>query len=184
MRAVAAIVEPAIDVNKVTREILADIVAVQDGSAQAAKHRVSGGRRLIAVKKALGHGNWSGYVAKLGISERTAREWMALAEHVAFKSAPGADLPTEIPTRREVADARRVEREPVREPDEEIANDEPREPARVPHSKAPPKSIDIGRELLAVHHKVMDVARDWPTDARRQLAQKLRDIAATLEDMK
>ena len=178
MREVTAIVEQVVDTAKVGREIHAELIKLQDDERSAGARRIRIGRLLMSVRHMWPRGGrsakgWGDYVAALGISQDTALDWMQLAGYVdsdSDNSRPGRE---KTPSRREVKAAKHEASGGT--PRDADADDKPDPPK--------PKSFDLSRELLAVHHKVMDVARSWPVDARNQLAQKLRIMAETIEEM-
>ena len=105
MRDIAAIVEPAIDIRQLSRDIAREHIALQDtdrkvevNAAQGeslrerqTQHRLEMGRMLIEAKKQIPHGGWYPFLEKLGIHKKSATEWMD-----AVKSEPtddGSDLP-------------------------------------------------------------------------------------------
>lgn len=203
MREMAAIVEPAFDFEQNTRAILKEHIALQDDERNAdaherksigfreaaARRRLEIGRMLIEQKrsKKIAHGGWLPYLEKLGINERSAREWMALAGHVETKSEPnqnGADLPT----RREVNEARRQDaptrtEQPTRPAPREEQPDLPTH-AEPPRERTPePPSIDIDRELSRIQDKLCAAAATVPRSVRTQIAHELRETARIIEEM-
>ena len=187
MREIAAIVESAIDINQLTREILKEHIALQDDERSAdaherksvgfreaaARRRVEIGRRLIEVKAVTKHGGWLPYLEKLGIEKQRASEWMRLAGFVEteFKSPTSANDGHLMPT---LADAGIDKRPRKREEQPDQPND-----------AAPLASYrnDIDRALMAVDKTVMSYAKSWPKRSRLDLIRTLRSVAARIEQM-
>ena len=102
MRDIAAIVEPAIDIRQLSRDIAREHIALQDtdrkvevNAAQGeslrerqTQHRLEMGRLLIEAKKQVPHGGWAEYLRPLGITSQRASEWTSLV-----KSPTDGDLP-------------------------------------------------------------------------------------------
>lgn len=208
MREAAAIVESVVDVNTLTREILKEHIALQDDERNAdaherksvgfresaARRRVEIGRMLIEVKRVTKHGGWLPYLEKIGISDQSARNWMALAGHVEGKSKTGGDvLDLKTPT---LADAGRDSR--PRKSDEQPdpparANLAPAETATSTRSigqntaarteLAPAVTLDIDRELSRIQDKLCAAAATMPASVRKQVAHELRETARIIEEM-
>ena len=189
MRGVAAIIESAVDIKQLTKQIGAAHIALQDaeravvaaetraGNAkdEAARCRLEMGRLLVEAKKNTKHGEWLPLLETQGISERTARSWMDLAGYVSKSASPDCDA--DLPTQRQVAESRRIERDADMPPQMATAHrgQEPFEP--LAHRN------DIDRALLSLNKTVIAYARAWPQKSRKQLARSLRDAAANIETM-
>lgn len=98
MRGVAAIIEPAVDIKRLTKQVSAAHVALQDaeravvaaesraGTAkdEAARCRFEVGRLLVEAKANTKHGEWLPFLESQGIDERCARNWMSVAAAEAY----------------------------------------------------------------------------------------------------
>jgi hypothetical protein len=195
MREAAAIVEPAVDINQITREILKEHVALQEDERNADAHERKGatfrksaarrhveiGRRLIEVKRVTKHGGWLPYLEKCGIDERRAREWMQLAGWVESKSATcanAADLP-DAPTLAEAG----IDKRPRKR--DEIDRAEQPDLPQSPNvdSKREQPALDIDRELARIQNKICEFAESVPLKARKLIAHELRETARLIEEM-
>jgi hypothetical protein len=200
MREVAAIIEPAIDIAQIERELQREIIAMQDAdraeataveragkTAEAARRqRVTVGARLIEAKRAVKHGQWLPWLERMGIEQQRASEWMRLAGHVESKlptSANGGNLPA--PT---LADAG-IDKRP-RKRDEEstpVVDDSPSTDwqREIEARRAPMEApvIDIDRELSRIQNKICAFAESVPARARKQIAHELRETARLIEEM-
>lgn len=192
MREVAAIVEPAIDINQITREILKEHIALQDDERNAdaherksaafretaARRRVEIGRRLVDVRRVTKRGGWQPYLDKCGIEERTARNWMALAGWVEEKTETGtpvSDIST--PT---LADAGIDKRPRKRDEQPSPPHREPEPVASVPVGDVNDARAVEASLLVMVSNSLGTVARRWPGDIKR-LADELRRFADKIE---
>jgi len=197
VRDIAAIVEPAIDIRQLSRDIAREHIALQDtdrkvevNAAQGeslrerqTQHRLEMGRMLIEAKKQVPHGGWLLFLKALGISARASQEWIALGDY--GKYAP-TETGAHLPTRREVAAARREPESVGDEPDDQ--DDEPDEtkpdpPQAKPNPPGPETlSLDIDRELSKIRNKFCDFAAAVPA-ARKQIAHELHETARLIESM-
>lgn len=194
MRDAAAIIAPAVDLDQITRSILKEHIALQDDERNAdahekksigyreaaARRRVEIGRMLIEAKRGIKHGGWLPYLEKLGIGERSARDWMALAGHVETKSEPnqnGSDL-ERTPTRREVNEARKTAPRDEQPDPPVVDEDDHDEPLPTP---AP--TLDIDAELSRIQNKICQFAESVPPKARKLIAHELRETAKLIEGM-
>ena len=202
MREVAAIVEPAIDMQKLARLIDAESIHIRDATAKAerlghslrethddiARHCIEQGRLLIAARRnwksrgptAKGWGEW---LAQRGINDRTALDHMHRAGYDDKVSATENGVAETHPTSRQVAAARKQEKD-----DEAIvvkAETQPDIPAPTPPIEAAPV-LDIdarsseARILSSLLHTLGVVSREWPTEPQRLIAE-LRRYADKLE---
>lgn len=196
MKAVAAVVEAAVDIQQMARVIAKEHIALQDCERQLdaserkteglreqqRRHRVELGRLLIEAKRGVKHGGWLPYLEKLGIEDRRAREWMQLAGWVDSKSAASgnvADLLAPAPT---LADAGIDKRPRKSKPEpEEIEDDEDKADEPAPTPRAP--SLDIDAEIWRMHDKLCAFAEKAPVDARKRIAHQLRETAKLIERM-
>ena len=196
---IAAIIQPSIDVKRMEREVAAAHIALRDAETRAesstkraesdredaGRRRVELGRLLVEARKAWPRSGpnsrgWGEFLARQGIGEDSAWEWMRLAGYVEKISRPdgdGRENSAPIPTRREVAAAIRSNITPPAAATGECTAS----PVADRHS-AEPLRLELGSELARLHTKVLDMCRKWPNDARRQLARELRSIAETIED--
>jgi hypothetical protein len=53
------------------------------------------------------HGGWLPYLEKLGIGDQSARDWMRLAGHLEDSKSQPSQSGCDLPTRREINDARK-----------------------------------------------------------------------------
>ena len=191
VRDIAAIVEPAIDIRRLARDIAREHIALQDtdrkvevNAAQGeslrerqTQHRLEMGRLLIEAKRQVPHGGWLPFLEKLVIPARTATEWMD-----EFKSAHRedyADLPKSQKSRR----AERAASNPqtrVQDQDDEPDETQPDPPAAKTGPEAP--SLDIDRELSKIRNRFCDFAAAVPA-ARKQIAHELHETARLIESM-
>ena len=200
MRDIAAIVEPAIDIRQLSRDIAREHIALQDtdrkvevNAAQGeslrerqTQHRLEMGRLLIEAKKQVPHGGWAEYLRPLGITSQRASEWTSLV-----KSPTDGDLPKSQKSRR----AERAASNPhtrVQGADDETddQDDEPDETQPDPPKSAPKPKLDLvdqeaeqGREMERVYHTVLQKAKAMEPRVRRQFARELRQTADIVEDM-
>ncbi len=193
MREAAAIVEPAIDVNQITREILKEHIALQDDERNADAHekkslafrdaarrrKIEIGRRLVEVKGVTAHGGWTPYLSKCGISSQDASEWMRSAGFV-DRSNPGQlenvrDL--EAPTRRDVGIDKRP-RKSEEQPDP-IAGSF----SRGASAESTTPTLDIGRELSKMQDKLYAFAQSVQANDRKRIANDLRETARLIEEI-
>lgn len=189
MRDATVIIEPAIDINSLSRDLARGVIALQDIARkldvngqqgellrrQDAEQRLANGRLLIAIKKTIGHGGWLSFLEKQGIADRTAREWMALAGFVLEGKSAAVDIAADLPTTRQVAAARRTpDADPLMQPDP---------PSSQQSRSTPAQEIDIDLELCRIHDKVRDFAKTIGARERRQVAHQLRETARYIEEM-
>ena len=116
MRDVAAIVQPAFDIDRIQREVAAAVIALQDAERvekaatekaersreEAARRRLDLGRMLVEARKAWPSRGpkakgWGEFLLKVGIAERTAQKYMQFAGHVEI-SASNEDEAETVPT--------------------------------------------------------------------------------------
>lgn len=174
MRDVVAIVETAFDMKAIAREVRRCLIAAGDSEQDYRRALLELGQALVKAKRACRHGEWTPFLEAQGIDERNARHWMALAQHV--KSEPGSDLPS----RRQVAAAS------ARDDDDDDDEPNPAETKPPPRPNGAPTKIDLDREIVGIHMKIVKVmtkAEAWPKPARSALAHELRCIADTFEEM-
>jgi len=179
---IAAIVEPAIDIRQLSRDIAREHVALQDADRKVesnatqgeslrkkqAEHRLEMGRLLIEAKKQVPHGGWYPFLEKLGIHKKSATEWMD-----AVKSEPtddGSDLPK---SRR----ARQAERAPSAcNPSDADADVEPDET-----QPDPPEPFHILVDAGKLKDGIRRLLKGWPDKARQHIPELLRDLAGEIE---
>lgn len=164
-----AIVAPAVDLARVKRDLIKQHAELQDAErretatadaaakarADADGRRLSVGRLLCEARKAFPRSGpkasgWGALLRDLGIEERSAQRWMALAGYVEREipdtdpSVSGTSLQrSKAPTTREVAKARAAERPAPRvtrdevdeEPDDDVPDLEDEEPETAPPSQ-------------------------------------------------
>ena len=200
MKDIIAIVEPAIDLRQLSRDIAREHIALQDADRKVeanttqgdalrkrqAQHRLEMGRLLIEAKKQTPHGGWLPFLEKLGIAQSSAKEWMGLANHVEIKKPPDTSGGY-LPTRREVEAARR-DPEPV-DIDIDEPSDEQPDPPEPAAKKSPSvhlqshdsdRSIDV--VLTSLFNTLGVVAREWPDGSDySKLILELRRYADKLE---
>ena len=201
MRDIAAIVEPAIDIRRLARDIARDHIALQDtdrkvevNAAQGeslrerqTQHRLEMGRMLIEAKKQVPHGGWLPFLEKLGIPARTATEWMD-----EFKSAyreDYADLTKSQKSRRAdraASNSRTRDQSADDEPDDQ--DDEPDEtqpdpPARKPTAEKAAQVIDLSQALTKIMTTASDLARKSTDRERALIAYNLHETAKLIEEM-
>ena len=204
MKDIAAIVEPAIDIRQLSRDIAREHIALQDIDrkleanqaqgdslrARQRQHQLEMGRLLIEAKKQTPHGGWLPFLEKLGISTSSSDRWRDLAKHVEieFPEYPGSG---NLPSHREVVAAARREPEPVDdEPDDQ--DDEPDEtkpdppqakhPLIITQSQAHDHDRSIDVVLTSLFNTLGVVAREWPEgDDYSKLILELRRYADKLE---
>lgn len=166
-------VQPAVDLESLKTETHRALVALQDAERReqhaaeqagrakesAARRRLELGRALIEARKAWpARGprakGWGAFLEDLGIPERTARDYMALAGYVEI-SAKDDDL-AEIPTHREVREARTrtvptepppVDAEPVTQIEEDAA-------VQPTNKRGKPWMVDLEEQLMAIDRHV------------------------------
>ena len=199
MKDIVAIVEPAIDIRQLSRDIAREHVALQDADRKVevnatqgallrkkqAEHRLEMGRLLIEAKKQVPHGGWTPFLEKLGIPPRTATEWMD-----EFKSAHRegcADLPKSRKSRRadRAASDPRTRDQPCDDDDQDDEPDETQpDPPQAKQNPPGPEtlSLDIDRELSKIRNKFCDFAAAVPA-ARKQIAHELHETARLIESM-
>lgn len=204
MRDVPAIVQAAVDVQQLARAIAKEHIALQDDERNAdaaekktisyresaARRRVEIGRLLIEAKRGVKHGGWSPYLAKLGIEERSARNWMSLAGYAESKTETDgrvSDLPA--PT---LADAG-IDKRPRKTAPREEQPDPPPQARRkadaAPVAAQPAEEVqlahrnNIDRALVALNKSILGYAQSWPRRSRVELARMLRGVADSVESM-
>ena len=171
MKDIAAIVEPAIDIRQLSRDIAREHIALQDIDrkleanqaqgdslrARQRQHQLEMGRLLIEAKKQTPHGGWLPFLEKLGISTSSSDRWRDLAKHVEieFPEYPGSG---NLPSHREVVAAARREPEP-----------DPPEPFHI--------LIDAGK----LKDGIRRLLKGWPDKARQHIPELLRDLAGEIE---
>ena len=169
MKDIAAIVEPAIDIRQLSRDIAREHVALQDADRKVesnatqgeslrkkqAEHRLEMGRLLIEAKKQVPHGGWLLFLRTLGILVRSAQDWTDLAKHVC--KLESVDVDSNLPTQRDVKAARR---EP--EPD-------------------PPEPFHILIDAAKLKDGIRRLLKGWPDKARQHIPELLRDLAGEIE---
>lgn len=202
MKAIAAIVEPAIDFDQNTRAILKEHVALQDDERNADAHerksvgfresasrrRLEMGRRLVEQKRSgkIKHGGWLPYLEKLGIESQRASEWMRLAGYQdstskSPTSSNGGNLPAvswDSPT---LADAG-IDKRP-RKRDEQPDAPTARNIDKPTPSLEPTPYFDIDRELSRIQDKLCTAAESASHSVRKQIAHELRETARLIEEM-
>ena len=198
MTDIAAIVEPAIDIRQLSRDIAREHIALQDADRKVevnatqgeslrkkqAEHRLEMGRLLIEAKKQVPHGGWLLFLRTLGILVRSAQDWTDLAKHVC--KLESVDVDSNLPTQRDVKAARR-EPEPVGdEPDDQ--DDEPDEtkpdpPARKPTAEKAAQVIDLSQALTKIMTTASDLARKSTDRERALIAYNLHETAKLIEEM-
>lgn len=195
MRDVAAIVEPAFDAERAAREIALAHVALQDCERkldaienqahsimrkaeglreEQARRRVEIGRLLVEARRVIKHGGWLPYLAKIGIDQQRASEWMRLAGHVESKlpTSPNVGDLNNAPT---LADAG-IDKRPRKST---RADEQPDLPA----AQRPTPSFNIDGELAALRTKLCSFAKSAPAEARAQIAEELRRVASLIDEM-
>lgn len=165
---------------------------------EAAKRRLELGRSLVEARKAWPSRGpkakgWGVFLKDAGIEERSARDWMALAGYMHHEVSEPGVVGSEIPTRREVAEARRQERlpevvkstpsEPIEDLTDEVEEEQeplqvvPR-PARQPHVYSDEERAEIRR---------LDIERFQPPkietreDRTRELQAALTQARTAIE---
>jgi hypothetical protein len=134
VQVVSAEVRPHLTIDDARRragEAYAEVVRAERAEAAAVKEversradlqraRLDCGRELAAIRKAWPRSGprakgWGDFLAEIGISQRVAHSLMVLAGYVEEKLSEPDSGGSEIPSRREIAEARREQREAVAE---------------------------------------------------------------------
>lgn len=147
------------------------------------------GQDLLAVKEALPHGQFGPWLAaEFGWTDRTARNFMAVAEKFGPKSEIIADLkiaPTAAyllaaPSAPDQARQKAIERA---EAGETITTDLAKEIIlKVKKKAAQRKELDTTEKLAKLLARALERYKErWGQDERAGLAQRLREIADSLE---
>ena len=195
MKDVSAIVEPAIDLRQLSRDIAREHIALQDTDrkleanqaqgdslrARQRQHQLEMGRLLIEAKKQTPHGGWLPFLEKLGISTSSFDRWKNLAKHVESEFPEYPDSGN-LPSHREVVAARR-EPEPV-----DIDIDEPSdEQPDPPEQKSAPEKVrhvaDLSQTLTKIMTTASDLARKSTERERALIAYNLHETAKLIEEM-
>lgn len=182
----------------ISREISRAIVAYNDGARalQAAEHRTESlreqqaqrrlelGRLLIEAKRGVKHGEWLPYLERLGIADRTAREWMTEAGYVdgvilAAKS-DAADMPRRVAAG---IDKRPRKRDEEPDPPQRDASREVDRPADDDPKIHTSWQRDLSKALVGIDKMIMGYAKSWPKRSRSDLAKALRSVADRIERM-
>lgn len=169
---VISIVQPAIDVQKVAADIRREVDGLATDEAQIARSGESAAARRVAIGKMLARvrpqwpergpraKGWGEFLESVGLAERTARDYMALA---GFSATVAETSPA--PTYREAGLDRRPRKADVEEDDEPAPR---RRRADLPGPEYAPGTAKRTRptlELLAELDDVLDEALSaWPSD--------------------
>jgi len=184
---IAAIVEPAIDIRQLSRDIAREHVALQDTDRKVevnatqgeslrkkqAEHRLEMGRLLIEAKKQVPHGGWLPFLEKLGVARTSATEWMDLAKHVETK-LPADTSAGNLPSSRQVAAARREPESVGDEPDDQDVEPDETQPD-------PPEPFHILIDAGKLKDGIRRLLKGWPDKSRRHIPELLRDLAGEIE---
>ena len=187
MTDIAAIVEPAIDIRQLSRDIAREHIALQDADRKVevnatqgeslrkkqAEHRLEMGRLLIEAKRQVPHGGWLLFLRGLGISSSSADDWRALAS-TDLSKFPAAMSAGNLPSSRQVAAARR-EPEPVGDEtdDQDVEPDETK--------PDPPEPFHILVDAGKLKDGIRRLLKGWPDKARQHIPELLRDLAGEIE---
>lgn len=192
-----AIVQPAIDIDQLSRSIMKEHIALQDDERSADAHekktasfresatrrRLEIGRLLVEAKARVKWGQWEVYVRKLGIDPRNSESWIEEYKHL-DKSEPdndGSDSPKSS-TRRQ-RQAQRKASSPRYRKDEQPDPPEPSDDDDEDTSQSEP-GLDVDQELYRLHRKIVAFAEKCPSSARQQIANELRQMANAIETIK
>ena len=152
------------------------------------------GEDLVAVKQALPHGSFGPWLrAEFGWSERTARNFMAVAERFGSKSATISDLHIEptaayllaAPSVPEAASEAAIQRA---ESGERITGSVAKEIVRKVRNRAVPckttrqSTLPEGKLLGQLLESLESFRRRWNPRQFPELAQHLREFADSLEE--
>ena len=173
MRPVAAIIEAAVDIGQLAREISRSHIELQECDRKLAaserkteslreeqrRRRVEIGRLLVEAKRGIKHGGWLPYLEKLGIEPRTAQKWMSELEFKYESKANGSHS----------------------DDDEEDERDD--EPEARPRKKAERSEPDIDKALSNLSDRAYAIAEKRSGDDRKIIAWRLRETARLIEEM-
>jgi len=189
VRDAAAIIAPASDLGQIERELQREIIAMQDAdraesaavervekTADAARRqRIVVGQRLVEAKRAVKHGQWLPWLAKIGIGEDSARRWMALAGFMESRTSESVrDMPA--PT----LAAAGIDKRPRKRDEECSPGSNDQAPIVAPSNP----SLDISRDLAKLTDKICSFAESIADKRYRALVvNQLRETARLIEEM-
>ena len=196
MKDVIAIVEPAIDLRQLSRDIAREHIALQDtdrkveanatqGDAlrkRQAQHRLEMGWLLIEAKKQIAHGKWHEFLLPLGIPPRTATEWMDESKSAHRNNC--ADSPKSRKERQADRAASNSRTRNHGSVDEPVDIDEQPDP---PEQKSAPEKVrhvaDLSQTLTKIMTTASDLARKSKERERALIAYNLHETAKLIEEM-
>lgn len=177
MKTEIAIVAPAPDDDETIEEIrdLNDALTAseensRDADQEMLRRLLDLGSRLNAEKATRVHGTWESFLERCGVTSRRASDARKYASFV--KSAPGADLDADLPTRSEAGiDHHRPTKKRKEEHDD---SGEPAEPSSEFHL-----AIAAGKLKTSVWKFI----GDWPMDSiKTAVPAVLRQMADEIEN--
>lgn len=195
-------ISPAVDLDRLGREILAAQVALADAEravrrdedraqasrADAAARRVELGKLLIQARggwprsgpRARG---WGEFLVRQGIGEDSALRYMQLAGYVVEVSRTDSDVRenSAAPTYADAGiDKRPRKSKPEPEPDEPDEDEDDADDVPDPLASW---QRNIDRALVGLDKMIMGYAKSWPKRSRADLAATLRSVAERIERM-